>query len=158
MSVGIYKQTARDIMTKHVATIRSMETIHDALELMAENHLSAIPVVDQRGSCVGIVSQADIIGFARDADEDDQPVNLSRNLASIMSGGIPLDQITRERIDEVMSDHVIVANANESAISLADKMISYEIHHVPVVDDDDQLLGIVSTIDILKGLRQTIAH
>ena len=49
MVVGIYKQTAKDIMTKRVETLRQRDTIHYALMMMAEFEVSAIPVVDPAG-------------------------------------------------------------------------------------------------------------
>lgn len=157
MTYGIYKQTAKDIMTKHVATVRAIETVHDALLLMAENRLAALPVVDQAGRCVGVISQADIIGMARDADAEDEEFESSRNLANIMAGGVPLEQITTERIQEVMSDAVVTASPDDLVTEIADKMISNEIHHMPVADKNLNLIGIVSTLDILNALRTPVA-
>ena len=61
MSIGIYKQTAQDIMSSHVVAIHVQERVHDALKLMTENHLSMLPVVTGDSRCVGVVSQADLM-------------------------------------------------------------------------------------------------
>ena len=65
MTIGIYKQSARDIMTKHVHTIQTKETVHDALLLMAENRVSSLPVINSVGECVGVVSQTSRTRLAR---------------------------------------------------------------------------------------------
>ncbi|MCA9214382.1 MAG: CBS domain-containing protein [Planctomycetales bacterium] len=156
MTFGIYKQTAADIMTKHVATVSSRETVHDALLLMAENRLAALPVVDRNSRCIGMVSQADIIAMAHDADLEDEDLETNRAASNVSSGGVPLDQITHERIHEVMSDSVVIALPDELVTVVADKMIAHEVHHIPVADESGKLLGIVSTIDILRALRARV--
>ena len=152
MKVRVHKETAREIMTKQVATINSLETVHDALTLMAENHLSALPVVDRHDSVTGMISQSDIIGIAHDADEED--LSFSRSLATIMTGGIPLEDITTQRIEEIMSDTIVPGFADDSLTVLAEKMLAYGVHHLPIVNEDNRLLGIVSTMDVLKALTQ----
>lgn len=153
MTIGIYKQTASDIMTRHVATIRSNETVHDALLLMSDNRLSALPVVDQSGRCVGIVSQSDLIAMARDADNDD---SIGSSFASLFLGEVPLGDITRERIQDVMSEDVVTVSPEDSAVSIADQMVRKEVHHLPVCDGNGRLLGIVSTMDLINSLRSPI--
>lgn len=158
MTVGIYKQTAQDIMTKHVATIWLKETVHDALLLMAENRISALPVVDHDGRCVGMISQTDVIGITREADADDEELATAGSIVSLMAGGVQLEEITRERVEDVMSDSVVRATPDELVTSIADKMLTHQIHHVPVLAEDDILLGIISTMDILDGLRAPIVE
>lgn len=158
MAVGIYKRVAKDIMTKHVATIHSQETIHDALLLMGENRLSALPVVNQTGKCVGMISQSDIISMARDKDiEDSEMVAAKNSAADLLFGGVALDEITNERVEDMMSDRVVMAAPDESVTEVADKMLEQEVHHIPVVDGEDRLIGIVSTMDILAALRAPLA-
>ncbi len=47
-------------------------------------------------------------------------------------------------------------HADDSVTDIADKMLEQNIHHLPVVGEDDRLLGIVSTMDILGGLRAPV--
>lgn len=155
MGIGIYKQTARDIMTTHLVTIRPMDTVHDALLLMAENRLAALPVIDQAGKCLGMVSQSDIISIAREKDVEHAESG-AKEVVSLLCRGVALDELTDERVEDLMSDRPVVACTDDSVTDLADKMLAAEIHHIPVVDDGGKLLGMVSTMDILAGLRQPI--
>ena len=157
MTLGIYKQTAKDIMSDRVATIHESETVRDALMLMAENGLSSLPVVDSAGKCVGMLSQSDIIDLARDADIEDEEISTSRNILRMMSSGVAMHQLTSERIDRCMSFKLTTASAEDLVTTIADKMLKECIHHLPIVGEDGDLKGIVSTMDILKGLRSPIA-
>ncbi len=157
MSGGIYKKTVKQVMTKHVATIRTRETVHDALRLMAENRLSALPVVDQVGHCVGVISQSDLIALASEADSEEQSTTSRGSLSDLIFGRVPLDEITDERIEDVMSTDVVLASPAELVTDVADRLLKYEVHHIPVCDDDKLLLGIVSTMDILRALRDSAA-
>jgi CBS domain-containing protein len=156
MTVGIYKKTVKDVMTKHVATIRTQETVHDALRLMAENRLSALPVVDRTGNCVGLVSQSDLIALASEADSEEQSTTSGGSLTDLIFGRVPLDEITDERIVDVMSSDVVAATPDELLTTVTDKLLKYEVHHIPVCNDGKLLVGIVSTMDILRALRDPV--
>lgn len=156
MVVGIYKQTAKDVMTKHVTTLRTNDTIHYALMMMAENDLSAIPVVDPAGRCVGIITQRDIITEAREKDVEDSERSENRPPHMLPMGSVSLDELTNERVDDMMSEKVVTVGPGDAVTDVADRMLKGGIHHIPVVDEDDQLLGIVSTMDILESLRNPL--
>jgi len=151
MGVGIYKQKAADIMSPHVDSIHSGETVRDALILMAKNRLAVLPVVDSHDHCVGILSQTDLIAFAQDADEEDEFERLQRPDHL----GLPIDQVTGTRIEDTMTDDVITARVDQEVVNIADLMLEHGIHHVPVVDEEGVLKGIVYTPDILPGLRKS---
>ncbi len=70
MSGEVYKRRVKDIITKDLVTIGVADTVHEALVLMGENRVSALPVVDQRDRCVGILSAADLVDLTRDTDDD----------------------------------------------------------------------------------------
>jgi CBS domain-containing protein len=157
MTVGIYKKTVKEVMTTHVATIRTQETVHDALQLMAVNRLSALPVVDQVGNCVGVVSQSDLIALASEADSEERSTTSGGSLTDLIFGRVPLDEITNERIVDVMSTEVVAASPDELLTTVTDKLLKYEVHHIPVCNDEKLLVGIVSTLDILRALRDSVA-
>ncbi|MCA9195932.1 MAG: CBS domain-containing protein [Planctomycetales bacterium] len=155
MPVGIYKRTARDVMTKDLVTVRCDEHVHDALQLMADNHVSTLPVVDGTGKCLGIVSQSDIIDLTRDADAADENQGESNPL-SLLFRGVQLDEITNERISDVMSESIVSAQPTDLITAVADKMIAERIHHIPVCNPDGTLIGLVSSMDILAALREPV--
>ncbi len=70
MANQLFQRRVRDVMRKHVVTVNAQDTVHDALELMLENKVSALPVVDHRGHCVGVLSSRDFVDLTHDLDED----------------------------------------------------------------------------------------
>jgi len=145
MVVGIYKQNAKDIMTAHVVTLRPEDTLHFALLIMAEKELTAIPVVDAKGRCVGIIAQRDVIALVRENDARDQQ----------HPDSVPLRELTDTLVTDVMSAKLVSVGPDATVPEIADRMLASGIHHLPVLNDAGELLGIVSTIDILDGLRSS---
>ena len=156
MVVGIYKQTAKDIMTRHVETLRERDTLHYALTMMAENDISAIPVVTRDGIVMGIISQRDIISEARDKDVEDSERAAYAKPDLLSFGAVTLDELTNERVEDMMSEKVVKVHEDDLVTDIAETMLQSKIHHIPVVGEDDRLVGIVSTMDILAGLLSPI--
>jgi CBS-domain-containing membrane protein len=154
MKVGIYKQRAIDVMTPQVETVHCKETVRDALILMTENRLAALPVVDGHNHCVGIISQSDLIEITRCADKEG---DFEFRPSSEVFGGVPLDELTSERIEDVMTDRVVSVTTDAYVVHVADVMLNNNVHHVPVCDSTGKLCGIISTMDILSGLRTPLA-
>ena len=155
MTIGIYKLVAKDIMTTDIVTVHPQERVSDALRLMTENRVPVLPVVDRDDRCVGVISQSDLVQLTRDAD-DDRDAN-SDTPFGLMPGRGDWDSVMDERLDGVMSDEVVTVSSGDLIVPvIVDRLIAQRIHHVPVVDDDGRLLGIVSTVDILRALRSTV--
>ncbi len=151
MAIGIYKKMARDIMTKSVATVRENETLHDALMLMTENRLTALPVVDSAGRCLGMISQSDVIAVAREADAENEELGTDHPMADVLFGRVALDEVTNERIDDIMTEGVVTAAPTDLITTVADKMLAEKVHHLPICDEEGCLVGIISTMDILAA-------
>jgi CBS domain-containing protein len=138
-------------MTSRVVTVREEERVQDALDLMAQNGISWLPVVDRVERCVGVISHTDLISLANEMDEDSAPRD--DGWMSILSGGVRLADVTNERISDVMSDAVITVGPDEPVNRIAELMTEHHVHHVPVCGAEDRLLGVVSTMDILRLVR-----
>lgn len=152
MTVGIYKMTARDVMTRRADTIRDDDTIETAMETMVQAGLSALPVVTQAGSCVGMLTQTDIIRLAGQL-EHEASHNRRHDLAALFFG-VGLDQISQARVEDVMTTHVLSVAEDDPATAVADKMLQHEIHHLPVCDANDQIVGVVSSMDLVKAISR----
>ena len=105
-------------------TIRRGATVRDALRMMEEYHIGGIPVVDDGGSLVGIVTNRDL-RFERDLDR---------------------------LVDEVMtSENLITTNQSTNLEEAADILQRHKIEKLPVVDNDGKLVGLVTYKDITKA-------
>ncbi len=81
---------ARDIMTRHVYTTAPGVSIRDAARGLAERHISGMPVVDETGTIIGMLTEADIISKQGEHVED----MMSREIISV-SEETPVDEIAR---------------------------------------------------------------
>jgi CBS domain-containing protein len=81
---------ARDIMTRRVFTTTPQETIRDAARVLAEKHISGMPVVDETGTIIGMLTEADIISKQGERVED----IMSREIIAV-SEETPVDEIAR---------------------------------------------------------------
>jgi CBS domain-containing protein len=146
---SIYDRKIADVMTSDVVTLEAGSTVHDALVLMGENRVSAIPIVDNEGHCVGILSTTDLVDMARDVDDDLYQLDL----VDPTSRRFLLDKLAHtmgsEQVDSFMSEVLTTVQSDSTLAAATRKMLKAGVHHLPVVDDEDRLAGIVSTLDIL---------
>ena len=61
---------ARDVMSRDVVSVSASTTAFDAAKLLLNSRLTAVPVIDDSGAMIGIVSEADLIGKARESGEE----------------------------------------------------------------------------------------
>ena len=84
MSSQLYKRLARDVMSRTLVTVNARDAVHDALELMIENKVSALPVLDHDGRCVGILSTRDFVDVAYELDESLSALEHESELLSLI--------------------------------------------------------------------------
>ena len=154
MKTGIYKQRAKDVMSRDVVSIHSHTTVHEALKLMVENRVSALPVVDRNNRCTGVVSSSDLVELTKDLEdeleslEEDPAIELSlvKRLVS---------NTTHETVDDLMSGDVASVRPEALLSKVATTMLRNRVHRLPVLDTDDHVVGIISTMDILGAFADS---
>lgn len=152
MPLRLFQRHVRDSMRTHVVTVNAQDTVHDALERMLENKVSALPVVDHRGHCVGILSSRDFVDMTRELDQDfhdashDSEIwwtgfirNLSENFGD-------------QSVMDLMTEEVISIGPDDLLVDAARTMLTQHVHRLPVIDGQGRLLGIISTTDVLRAL------
>jgi CBS domain-containing protein len=126
-----------DIMTAKVQTISPETSLGDAWGLMRRSRIRHLPVVDDIGRLIGLVTQRDLLGAAPSVvGEADEPARLRR-----------LGWLSAH---DVMETHLVVVTPNEPAASAGQRMLGAKIGCLPVVDDTGELAGIVTEEDFLR--------
>lgn len=149
MSVSVYSKRVKEIVTTDTVNLNSDDTIHEALALMGENRVSALPVVDRQNRCIGILSTADLVDMTRDTEEDLRELNYVDLLSKRFLVDKLANSLGTESVQSFMSDKVVTVNLETRIVEAAQIMLRNHVHHLPVVEQDDRLLGIISTMDIL---------
>lgn len=125
-------------MSREVIAINPDTSLQTAAELMLEHAISGMPVVDEQGQLLGIVSKTDLV--RRLAGEDESGVMLP-------PGQHRVDVTT---VEDVMTRHVLIVPEKASLTEAAKLMVNAGIHRVPVVSTRGVLAGLVTTSDIVR--------
>lgn len=124
------------IMSEPVLTIGPEEPVNRVMQLFMAHRIHHIPVVAQR-RVVGMLSSADMMGLRFLVP----PLGAARD-------ALPWQRLPAKTI---MRTPVITVAEHQSVQRAAECMAHHGIHALPVVDRDDQLIGIVTTTDIMRG-------
>ncbi len=138
-------RTVRNVMTREVVTVNEQAPFTELVRLMAVHKLSALPVVDGDGQVVGIVSEADLLRKEEYQDERDAPHWLERRRERVARS-----KAAGRTAAEVMSTPVITVDPDATVPMAARLLARHGIKRLPVVDDQDRLVGIVSRADLLR--------
>jgi len=149
---------ASDIMTRDVAVVHPDTTLLAAVQLMAERGISGLPVVDENGTLVGMMSEADLLRW-----HDGFSERQVRWLHLLAEGFEIAPEFLRElheqrrRIQALMSTDPITVTEDTRARDIASLMHTHGIKRVPVLRDG-KLVGIVTRTDLVRALAQKLAE
>ncbi len=124
--------TVEDVMSTALVTARPSDNVAEVDFEMRLASVRHIPIVDRQNRLVGIVSQRDIL----------------RALARVKAGSIPMR--------DVMSTRVVTVRTSTPAADAAEEMLANKIGSLPVVGDDEQLVGLVTESDFVRLARDIL--
>lgn len=143
-------------MDRDVPTVSPDDEARNAIDLLAKTDLGAIPVVDGEGKVVGIVSESDLV-----LSEEESDLHLPHYL-NIMGGIVfvgsmkgfeeRLEKAFAGKVSELMTADPVVAHDYENVDRVAKKIADEHHNHLPVVDADGHLAGMVTRADALAAL------
>jgi len=127
-----------EIMSRDVISVRPDLPAPQASHLLALHRVKALPVVDDHGKLIGIVTQSDFFNAQRDTG--------ARRLAGT--------------VRDLMTRAVLTANPDQPIVELARAFSDGGLHHAPVIDDHHRLIGMVTQSDLVAALlkRGTMAE
>lgn len=134
----------KEVMSSPACTVRADTPIKDALALLDEHTITALPVVDEHGRIQGVVSEADLI---RDALLPDARRHLSYALT-------PTTVLPPHEVGEVMTPHVLSVESDADLAEAVEVMTTTGVKSLPVVDHDLVVVGVVSRRDVVRVLAR----
>lgn len=124
-----------ELMQTDVRTIAEDAPVSEAIVLLADGHISALPVVNDQRQLVGIVTTTDVISAEAESE-----------------GGKALNRVaTHTRVAEIMSLNPKTIGPDADVKLAAQEMLYLDVHRLLVVDAG-QLVGIVSQSDIVRAV------
>ncbi len=153
------KLTAADIMHRDLIVVYDRDSLSDAMALMTANHVTGLPVVNNQGQCVGVISASDILNYEQDhaesAAEANEPLGQHFNpdtqqWESVRLSSFALEQFGEVRVEEVMTIELVSVPADMPLQDVSKKMRNDRIHRVLVLNEQQRLLGIITSSDFVR--------
>jgi CBS domain-containing protein len=149
-------KTAAEIMDSSVPSASPDADARTAIELLAKTDKGAIPVVDEDRRVIGIVSESDLV--LSDEESDLHLPHYLNILGGIVFVGSMkgfeerLEKAFATKVSELMTPDPVVVNDYSSVETVARRVAETHHNHLPVVDDEGRLLGMVTRADALAAL------
>ena len=141
---------ARDVMVSPVITVKPYSSIREVAKLFLERQISAVPVVDDQGKLIGMVSEGDLMHRSEAGTERKRSWWL-RLMAGDDSLAADYIKAHARKVADVMTRNVITATPDTSLGEIATLLERHSIKRVPIVKDD-QLVGIVSRANLIQAV------
>jgi CBS domain-containing protein len=122
----------KELMTRQVSTIRADEPASTALRIMWECDCGSLPVVDDQGRALAIVTDRDIA-------------------MTSMFRDTPASEL---HVSDAMSREVHFCGPEDAVIAAEKTMAAHQIRRLPVIDRERKLVGVLSVADIVRGLSE----
>jgi len=140
----------QDLMTTAVATVSPDTPYKDIVEQLTRRGVSGLPVIDDNGKLVGIVTEGDLL--AKEAYGARRRKRRVLGLVTDVLAGrdtIQLSKAAGLTAADIMTEHVITASPEEDVRAVARRMIETGVKRLPVIDGG-RLVGIIARADLLR--------
>lgn len=138
----------RELMTDSVVSVKPGTSLRDAAAVLVEHGISGVPVVDERGTVVGVLSETDIVMKASGG------IERGGFLTWLFDTEIANDKVVAETAAEAMSSPAVIIAPSRTVHDAARLMIEEGVNRVPVVEDG-ALVGILTRSDIVRAFTRT---
>jgi CBS domain-containing protein len=145
---------AADLMTKNVVTVLPETTLADAARIMLARRVSGLPVLNEAGHLVGVVTEGDLLRRAELGTEGEQPSWLKTFL---VPSRLAEDYVRTHgrHVSEVMTEKPIFIAPDTSLAEVAQLMHQKRIKRLPVVENG-ALVGVISRSNLLAALSRKL--
>lgn len=147
-------KTVADVMTHHPIVVRPETPLKDAIQTIAGRRISGLPVVDDGGKLVGIISETDLMW----QETGVTPPAYIMILDSVIYLQNPatyerdLHKALGQTVGEVMSKNPITITPEKTLREAAQLMHDRSINRLPVLDNAGQVIGILTRGDIVRAM------
>ena len=150
---------ARDIMTRNVIVVEEDTSINNLIRIFMDNKISCVPVVNDEKKLVGIVTKTDVLGHFMDIDLHISVKDTLQDILEFSSEQRDLETVpeTEMKVRAIMTPNPITTGEDTTVESLAKTMVNNKIHRL-IITRDNEIAGIVSTLDILYHVAGIDKH
>jgi predicted transcriptional regulator len=125
--------TAADLMRGDVASLETTNTFGEALAFFIDRNVAVAPVTDSAGRPIGVLSVTDLLIHVRACETT--------------------NKVAPATVESMMTPTVFTVRDDTPAAEVVQDMLRSKVHHLFVTDDAGDIVGVVSTCDVLKHLQ-----
>lgn len=146
--------TARDIMTTEVVSVTTTTSLKDLAKKFIETRYSNMPVLDEQGRLIGVISETDLVEYQR-------PLHIP-TVMTLFDGVFSLgsekkfqeevDRVTATTVGDLYRKNPVTCSPATPVNELAGLMSKHKVHLLPVVEDD-RMIGVVARLDLIRVME-----
>jgi predicted transcriptional regulator len=141
------KYLVKDFMSTKIVTCRKLDSLKFALSLMNQNKVSRLVVTDEKGLAIGLITTNTLLTHS---DYFIKGHTRSRDYL------LPLDK--EVIVNDLLEENLVTIGEGEDLAKAASLMIKYKISGIPVLDSNQNLIGLVSKTDVVKAFSDVVPH
>jgi CBS-domain-containing membrane protein len=152
--------TAADLMTENPVSVSETATAREAMATLLDKGFSAAPVIDEAGRPVGVLSCSDLLVHDREKADHlrEAPEYYSRRDLKAPGGeslgpGYQVENVDETLVRDLMTPTIFTVALGTPAAKVISELLNLHVHRLFVVDERGALVGVISTMDIIRHLR-----
>lgn len=144
---------AKEVMVKDVVTVTGETTLEEVARIFIDRNISGMPVVDENDRIVGVISEGDLV-YQQKPVTPPLFINLFDGILQVDRKDFweEISKMAAYQVKDLMNKHVISAHEDTSVNEIASLMINKKVNRIPIVDNDNHVLGIITRHDIIRNV------
>ena len=145
-------KTVAEIMTANPTTVSPQTSLQEAIRILADKKISGLPVVDDSGKLVGVISETDLTWQATGVDAPPYVMFLDSviYLQNPAKHNQEVHKALGQTVKEAMSDRPVTIQEDKLVREAARIMHEKKLRRLPVVNSQSQLVGIITQGDVIR--------
>lgn len=143
-----------DCMAAQAIVIDQSAKLTDAIRLMDAESLSLLPVVQANMSLVGVLSATDLLEVTREIQADLSTLDSVNERTREFLLTMLIDQGDTTLVKDVMTSPAVSVHKTVNMVVAARMLIDNQCHHLPVVDEEETPIGVISSSDFVRAFAE----
>lgn len=157
---GVKHEKVGDVMTRgHVHSVTPDTTVDEALEILVNNSVTGLPVLDEDGSVVGVVSDYDLLSLEGITEVAQESTGMFPELSMEWNTFRAVQRLITKNagktVADVMTEEPLVVRPETNMAAAAKILLDSKIRRLPVVDESGRLVGIFTRRDVIRAALKT---
>jgi CBS domain-containing protein len=147
-------KTIAEVMTPTPITVTPKMPLKEAITILAEHKIGGLPVIDEKGELVGILSESDLM-WQETGVEPPPYIMILDSIIYLQNPGRYEKEIHKalgQTVADVMSEKPITVKGNQPVKKAAQLLHDKQIRRLPVLDEQDVVIGIITQGDIIRAM------